>query len=422
MLNIELLHDHRFRMWVSSAVTVSIRFRDFVKVITILVSHDRLNGNTLNIIYKAGLSDQYLPAKHEFSDSAAILTGVRNQVFTLSPTLSQLNCHHFATTQWQFLSPNLGGREYARFDDRCVLPEENPTLTLNSSSLTLEPSLSKSAQYFPASSFSKEGILVLGQIKGITSAVHTLHSPSVENKDENGRYGDLQPENILLFLDEPARYPRGTLRIANAGLARFHQQITSKRVRGTTTTGGSVEYAPPESHKEGDDVKRSRSYDMWSVGCIFLEFAVWTLGGSADFKSFRRDRKNRRARDGDVHRDFPPYYRIAKQGEDWETYEIHLAVKARMAAIRSNRKYPDKTRLNDLVKIIEEGLLNIKEGARYDTETLDHELDKIVSKAENNSYFWAPGVNPDFQLTGPPPAQLPPVDCYRKRDRLSTSC
>ncbi|KAK0630530.1 hypothetical protein B0T17DRAFT_506994 [Bombardia bombarda] len=82
----------------------------------------------------------------------------------------------------------------------------------------------------PKSRASDMMLRALKQMKGLSGGIKLLHNPPSASGlkfEENGRHGDLQTENMLLFLDR-ANEPRGTLRITNVGLARFHMKITSE--------------------------------------------------------------------------------------------------------------------------------------------------------------------------------------------------
>ncbi|KAM0332207.1 hypothetical protein ACHAQA_002482 [Verticillium albo-atrum] len=112
----------------------------------------------------------------------------------------------------------------------------------------------------------------LTQIHGLCGALRALHS-------KEGRHGDIKPENILLFHDS-ASTP-GTLKIADFGLGRFHANVTSERKRReqkTRTNTATSRYAPPEFVLNiGGQLPRSQ--DVWSLGCVFLEFVTWAASG-----------------------------------------------------------------------------------------------------------------------------------------------
>jgi serine/threonine protein kinase len=110
------------------------------------------------------------------------------------------------------------------------------------------------------------------QIHGLCDALKALHS-------KEGRHGDIKPENILLFHDSDSR--PGTLRIADSGLGRFHSSSTSQRGRRgqkTKTSTATSRYAPPE-FVINIGVQLPRSQDVWSLGCVFLEFVAWAVWG-----------------------------------------------------------------------------------------------------------------------------------------------
>ncbi|KAK8129202.1 heterokaryon incompatibility protein [Apiospora kogelbergensis] len=114
------------------------------------------------------------------------------------------------------------------------------------------------------------------QLFGICSALEELQT----KEDRKCVHGDLKPENILLF-------DRGTgnfvLQIADLGLAAFHEQATNMR-QASGMGSGTSRYKPPE-YAVGKS--RSKSYDIWSMGCILLEFLVWSTSGYEGLKKFR---------------------------------------------------------------------------------------------------------------------------------------
>ncbi|KAK4229592.1 kinase-like domain-containing protein [Podospora fimiseda] len=207
----------------------------------------------------------------------------------------------------------------------------------------------------------------LGQMLGLAEAIQHLHLPT-NNLDltENGRHGDLRPENILAFHDKKAHGSVAVLklRIADVGLAKFHQKITSERTAGTTTTGGSMEYAPPESLLEGEEVKRSRKYDMWSLGCIFLEFIVWVVEGPEGLAEFREERAKKKT-SNQTYSEYEPYYRGRWNNKG---YEVHPKVRVRLSSIRKSPK--SSKELRALADIIEMGLLVVDEEKRFSAKQL----------------------------------------------------
>jgi serine/threonine protein kinase len=107
----------------------------------------------------------------------------------------------------------------------------------------------------------------------------------VQDADKKfGRHGDLKPENILRF--EGNNGDAGILQITNFSLGRFHR-FESRSTQDPRRINGSSAYAPPELALA---LPVSRAYDIWSLGCIFLEFITWLLEGSAGLESFTSSR------------------------------------------------------------------------------------------------------------------------------------
>lgn len=108
-------------------------------------------------------------------------------------------------------------------------------------------------------------------------------NPTKDEDDERkyGRHGDIKPENILYFKG-PDGKDLDILKIADLGLTRLHgrssrSQVPAESVHGTLT------YQPPERML---NQAISRKYDMWSLGCLYLEFITWLLQGNEAISNF----------------------------------------------------------------------------------------------------------------------------------------
>lgn len=95
-----------------------------------------------------------------------------------------------------------------------------------------------------------------------------------------GRHGDINPGNILWFRDNDSTEAAlgGTLKIADFGQAEFNSLKSRTAPRDVANT---LTYRPPECDRLVRDQKpliRQR-YDIWCLGCVFLEFLTWVIGG-----------------------------------------------------------------------------------------------------------------------------------------------
>jgi hypothetical protein len=139
------------------------------------------------------------------------------------------------------------------------------------------------------------------QILGLARALSRVHYFEIDNenfqglssedrKRSHGRHGDLKPENILWFKDEGSFM--GTLKIADFGFADFHSEHSKSNVCKSDVGGITATYRAPEY-----DVSKkvSPQYDIWSFGCVLLEFVVWYLRGweGVDGFSMRRLKDSR---------------------------------------------------------------------------------------------------------------------------------
>lgn len=136
----------------------------------------------------------------------------------------------------------------------------------------------------------------LSQIKGIADALKHLHllgsdipapvlftnedpGPMKLEQTYTGCHFDLKPTNILVFQDKESDGP--TLKISDFGSARIGMTLSSSGLQSesyfTNHNGYDTRaYGAPDLYQNG---QASRPYDMWSLGCIFLDFVTWMLGG-----------------------------------------------------------------------------------------------------------------------------------------------
>lgn len=90
-----------------------------------------------------------------------------------------------------------------------------------------------------------------------------------------GRHGDIKPENILWFEDYEGK--RDHLVISDFGLTQFNSAYSHSKVPQDQILGFSGTYRPPDMHLEDQPI--TQKYDVWSLGCVLLEFVSWFLLG-----------------------------------------------------------------------------------------------------------------------------------------------
>ncbi|KAM0427800.1 hypothetical protein ACHAPT_007257 [Fusarium lateritium] len=118
-----------------------------------------------------------------------------------------------------------------------------------------------------------------GNLKGLWSK----RKAKPEDPDEQiilggkewGRHGDIKPENILWFKNCEGRIDH--LVISDFGLCQFNSAHSRSKVHQDQILGFSGTYRPPDLHFRNQPI--SQNYDVWSLGCVFLEFVSWFLLG-----------------------------------------------------------------------------------------------------------------------------------------------
>jgi len=147
------------------------------------------------------------------------------------------------------------------------------------------------------SSRMRPSVKVHGAIQAIIDPARTYSSENESlgrYKITYGRHGDINPQNILMFNDEPkeptaaAGKMRGTLKIADFGTAEMNSTCSRSGKRDVANT---MTYRPPECDAADKTIRQS--FDIWCLGCVFLEFATWMLGGDALVQNFALKRMSR---------------------------------------------------------------------------------------------------------------------------------
>ncbi|VUC29826.1 unnamed protein product [Clonostachys rosea] len=133
---------------------------------------------------------------------------------------------------------------------------------------------------------------MLDQCYGLARALQKVHRHNSWKGIQNrGRHGDIKPLNILCFSsqededdndDDATKY---RLVIADFTLMRFHSDKSVDR--GTASDiGYSRTYQPPETRMGGMEPV-NQMYDIWTLGCVYLELITWhLLGSKAIYKKF----------------------------------------------------------------------------------------------------------------------------------------
>ncbi|KAF3007577.1 hypothetical protein E8E13_007329 [Curvularia kusanoi] len=127
---------------------------------------------------------------------------------------------------------------------------------------------------------------VAKQVLGMADALKSIHdSPSefLQPQRQYGRHGNLTPENILWY--DSSHDELGILVIADLGESAVDSAGNQSFVDIPRIT---PRYKAPEYDIEGGVI--SRASDIWSFGCVLLEFVCWCLEGQNGRQAFDSER------------------------------------------------------------------------------------------------------------------------------------
>jgi serine/threonine protein kinase len=113
------------------------------------------------------------------------------------------------------------------------------------------------------------------QCLGIAEGLRKIHGSDSDIHFESSIHGNIKPENILYFKQSDGDY--GTLVICDFGFTQFHSS-ESRFDASSSPLGFSGTYRAPEINALHGRII-SRTYDTWTLGCLYLEFVSWYLTG-----------------------------------------------------------------------------------------------------------------------------------------------
>lgn len=228
---------------------------------------------------------------------------------------------------------------------------------------------------------SKSAVLwFLQQLHGLALAikhVHNLNKPTNTNPNpvQDAYWGchyDIKPENILVFEKEPSHYP--SFKISDFGVGVFNEarapgedSIFTKTAKGTET------YFAPDRDRDGEV---SRPFDMWALGCVFLELMVWLFGFFESGEGFSTNRFNCTGADPNNKDD--GFWTKDPDGK----YHVKSAVRKALSDL--NSAYC--VELRAFLKVIKaiRGLLQVNPGDRWDAPKLANYLSATIRQARTD--------------------------------------
>jgi serine/threonine protein kinase len=229
----------------------------------------------------------------------------------------------------------------------------------------------------------------LQQMRGLASALQVIHeyefpeayAPLVEGQltvgrfriagikqtdPKFGRHGDIKPENILFF------EATGNLQITDLGLGQFHGIKSRSQI---AAKGGSPTYIPPEILL---NKPFSRAYDIWSLGCVFLEFITWLVEGWKAVGSFADNRIE--AAHDKIEDDT---FFIIAQGKAF----VRKGVTSWIERLKGNPSGRCSPMIKELLQLVLDEMLVIDPGKRIKVEPLYFKLKAIHERGKKEPQY-----------------------------------
>ncbi|KAK0642183.1 kinase-like domain-containing protein [Cercophora newfieldiana] len=244
---------------------------------------------------------------------------------------------------------------------------------------------------------------VARQCLGIASGIVEIHrhltqsskegeehgAEGVKNDSLYGRHGDIKPRNILWFKDGPDPDGMGTLVITDFGIAEMNSK-NSRSGKPNRYIKFSPTYCAPEAHVPGGEIRQS--YDIWTLGCLYLEFITWLLGGWKLVFEFAQLRQTAERASSSTEAKLDRFFEL-EIGEDNNV--IGARVKAEVTEfIKRLHSHPNCTDfVHDFLKLINDELLIIetRDNPRFTSQQLYTELFKMGKKMQESEFY---GANP----------------------------
>ncbi|KAH6715694.1 hypothetical protein BKA61DRAFT_671985 [Leptodontidium sp. MPI-SDFR-AT-0119] len=196
---------------------------------------------------------------------------------------------------------------------------------------------------------------IIRQCAGITNALKRIHEEGMLSL--HGYHGNIKPENIFWFSHNS---DPGLLVLGHFGEGKGPKSMISSSIASIDHPG---EWPPQGSMKQlRNSLRNSQAFDVWSLGCVFLEFSTWFIDGREGILEL-------------LLKEVQDLYGDPK-GPRYRTEEkIRVWVKG---LIKISRSSPV---MNDFLDMIAGGMLVGEPQQRMSVVDVDEALQKIAMKA-----------------------------------------
>ncbi|KAK0712484.1 kinase-like domain-containing protein [Lasiosphaeria miniovina] len=210
------------------------------------------------------------------------------------------------------------------------------------------------------------------QIFGLAAALQCVHNDRTAHQRSNpaqnhysvyGRHGDLGPSNILYSVTESGL----ELKLADFGLAQLHSRM-SRTFGNTKFTHRTETYRGPEFDVETGEI--SRATDIFSFGCVILEYITWYLLGNDGVKEFSETRFEAESHRPGFKSD--AFFSIHSSLSKVDKVVLKPQVLGHIKNLNKNRRC--SWYLHQMLELVEERMLNLDPKKRIQSSQLTKDL------------------------------------------------
>ncbi|KAF2265196.1 hypothetical protein CC78DRAFT_567769 [Lojkania enalia] len=219
------------------------------------------------------------------------------------------------------------------------------------------------------------------------NSVELANQPSISDRKKTqrfGRHGDINPRNILWYdnLEENTKNLKGILKLSDFGQAELNSRLSRSRQRDVANT---MTYRAPECDIEPKII--NQSYDIWCLGCVYLEFIAWMLGGADLLEEFATRRV---ALDIFLNQKIDTFFLAEKKIES-NPSEAEVMVKPVVTEFISElHRHPNCTEYyHNFLNMIQQDMLLIEPGNRKTCESTRKTLQNWAQKCLQDDAYAA---------------------------------
>ncbi|ROW17218.1 hypothetical protein VPNG_01208 [Cytospora leucostoma] len=219
------------------------------------------------------------------------------------------------------------------------------------------------------------------RIYKIVKALYSIQNTLPKTLGSSCVHQDIKPSNIFACGDEEGRSEdyRSTLKIGDFGESSVVRADPLHRTsRGFDNRGGRT-YCPPELHWNDDvDLFVGPLVDVWAIGCVIIEAAIWVTFGEPKRVAFQQERR-------EENKQVAPTQRGLGRSDCFHNGKGRLNVvnEVHRLILTHGRRCDSLT--PDIVQLILNHVL-VDESARYGSRLLTAELNNMIDTATETVY------------------------------------